>query len=356
MSAFWALILFAAAIPAFALEGDPAVTVGGVEAVGTFTPRGPVSAGTAVLEIGPSDPFAEPYDTVLFQGELPDAGVTFEASREEASGWSPWLSAAVSRSPDGRFWAKAVFPGPGKGRLRLRALAGGQSSGAAIVIYELRVYLSAQAPGSPSPGPAPQGAGGSAPLPLPVIEREAWGAKPPKEPYSPHRPDRFTQHHSQGRRPRTLEQSLAEVLFIQEFHQKGRGWNDIAYHFLVDPEGRIFRGRPVEVVGAHVLNDNRGNVGVCFMGSHHPPVNDPVTSEQIAASVRIGRWLEASYGVTPDSFKGHRDRGQTDCPGDVLYALLPRIRAEWRGAAPLGARLQSWFEGLRRRAFGPNGR
>ena len=349
-----ALVFLLAALPALAVEGDPPGTVGGRQATGTFAPRGPASVGAVVLEIGPSDPFPRSYDTLLFQGELPDAGISFEASREDAAVWSAWLPAAVSRYPDGRFWAKVVFPGAGAGRLRLRALAGGRPSGAAIVIYQMRVFLSGTAP-APAPAPAPK-PDGAAPPPLPVIERSDWGAKPPKDPYATHRPDRFTQHHSEGRRPLNLEQSLAEVRFIQEFHQKGRGWNDIAYHFLVDLEGRVFRGRPVSAVGAHVANDNKGNVGVCFMGSHHPPKNDPVTSEQIAASARIGRWLQASYGVTPDTLKGHRDRGSTDCPGDILYALLPRIKAEWKGGAALGARLESWFEGLRRRALGPNGR
>lgn len=347
----WALALLVAG-SASAVEGDPPVLVGGRQAVGTFAPRGPASVGAVVLEIGPSDPFPRSYDTLLFQGELPDAGITFEASREDAAVWSAWVPGVLTRYPDGRFWAKVVFPGAGAGRLRLRALAGGRPSGAAIVIYQMRVFLSSPAP-APAPAPEPEGA---APPPLPVIERSAWGAKPPKDGYSAHRPDRFTQHHSEGRRPLTLEQSLAEVRFIQDFHQNGRGWNDIAYHFLVDLEGRVFRGRPVEAVGAHVANDNKGNVGVCFMGSHHPPKNDPVTSEQIAASARIGRWLQASYKVTPETLKGHRDRGQTDCPGDILYALLPRIKAEWKGGAPLGARLQSWFEGFRQRAFGPSGR
>ena len=340
-----ALLALLMALPAAAQEEGAPVLVGGRPAVGVFNPFNPAGAGGVLLEIGPSAPFPEPFDALLFQGELPDAAVSFEAAREENGVWSAWLRAALHRTGDGRFWGKVVFPKAGAGRVRLRALSPGGSS-APVTVYALEVFLSGgERPGAPGSGPAvPEGV-----EPLPVIERDAWKAKPPKQAYEPHVPDRVTQHHSAGRLPGTLDESLAEVLFIQDFHQNGRGWNDIAYHFMVDPEGRIFRGRPVGVVGSHTLNDNKGNVGICFMGDHHPPANHPVASAELAASVRIGRWLQAGYGVTPASYSGHRDRnpGHTDCPGDILYALLPKVREDWSARSGFGARLQAWFRGLR---------
>ncbi|TBR21729.1 N-acetylmuramoyl-L-alanine amidase [bacterium] len=334
--------LAVAASPASAQEEDAPVRIGGNPVVGAWPTR-PSSAGASPGEMGPSDAFAEVYDTVLFQGELPDAHVGFEAAREEAGAWSPWVAATLKRSADGRFWAKVVFPAPGVGRLKFRALKPTGPSAAAVTIYSMHVYLSG------TPAPAPPGGGSVTPSQadtLGVIERSAWGAKEPKNPYSPHVPNKFTQHHTSGRRPATLQESLDEVKFIQDFHINGRGWNDVGYHFLVDPEGRIFRGRPVDVIGAHVANDNTGNVGVSFMGTHHPPFNHPVTPAEMEASVRIGKWLQASYGVTPETYKGHRDRGttKTDCPGDIMYARMEEVRAAWRGAPTLGAKLSAWWQ------------
>lgn len=335
------LLLSLAAWPASAQE-DPAVTLAGTPAAGVYTLVRPAGASGTLLEIGPSDPFPAPYDAVIFQGEAPSPGVVFEASREEAGAWSPWVKAVLHRQGDGRFWAKASFGAPGTGPLKLRAYGTGPASSAPLTIYSMQVFLEsvkeAASPGS-SQSPAPA-------EPPAFIPRAGWGARPPKEPFSAHKPDRVTQHHTQGRRPATLDESLAEMRFLQDFHQNGRGWNDIGYHFLVDSEGRIFQGRPVDVLGAHVKNDNSGNIGICFMGSHHPPFNHPVAPEQLDAAVRLGRWLEAAYGAGPGTYKGHRDRGQTDCPGNVLYPLLERVRAAWRGPG-LAERLQSWLENLR---------
>ncbi|MBI5597266.1 MAG: N-acetylmuramoyl-L-alanine amidase [Elusimicrobia bacterium] len=337
-----ALLLALAVLPAAAQEGDPAVTLGGTPAAGVYTLVRPSGAGTALLELGPSDPFPAPYDSVIFQGEAPAAGVGFEAARQEPAGWSAWRKADLHRGADGRFWAKVRFDGAGTGALMVRALGSGPAASSPLTLYSMQVFMSGAQEAS-RPGPRPAAAPAEPPA---FIARDGWGARPPKEPFSPHKPDRVTQHHTQGRRPSTLEESLAEMRFLQDFHQNGRGWNDIGYHFLVDSQGRIFQGRPVDVVGAHVKNDNSGNVGICFMGSHHPPFNHPVAPEQLDASVRLGRWLQASYGAGPETYKGHRDRGQTDCPGDVLYPLLEKVRAAWRGPG-LAERLQSWLGNLR---------
>ena len=53
---------------------------------------------------------------------------------------------------------------------------------------------------------------------------------------------------------------------IQRWHL-ARGWATIGYHFVVSPSGRIFRGRPVDRLGAHVLGHNAGTVGICLMGN-----------------------------------------------------------------------------------------
>lgn len=337
-----ALVGFAAfAVPAAAQEEDAPVLIGGVPLAGPWPTR-PSQSGPGAGELGPSDPFPAPYDTVLFQGELPDSRIGFEAAREEAQAWSAWIPATLRRSPDGRFWAKVVFPTPGTGRLRLRSVGPNGPVPTAVTLYGTQVFLSGAAP-TPAPAPAPAPGAAQADT-IGVVERASWGAKPPKQPYAAHVPDRFTQHHTAGRRPATLQESINEMRFIQDFHQNGRGWNDVGYHFLVDAEGRVFRGRPVDVVGAHVKDDNTGNVGVSFMGTHHPPFNHPVTAEQLDASVRIGRWLEAEYGIKPETYKGHRDRGQSDCPGDVLYAQLEKVRAAWRLPPSVGEDLSAWWD------------
>ncbi|NNN06998.1 MAG: hypothetical protein HKL90_13965 [Elusimicrobia bacterium] len=278
----------------------------------------------ALFDSGDSDPVPEPWDTVLIQGFLPDPGVSFEAARA-GSARPDWIPLEVHRFPNGRFWARAraaIGPGP----LRLRALDAGVSRDHAVDIYSVEAFVAgAEAPGAAvPPARGPQNPDAKRPF---VYPRSAWKALPPTQPYiSDPMPWRITLHHSDGRYTRTLQESLDEVRFIQDFHIHGRGWIDIGYHFAVDPLGNIIEGRPEGTLGAHTLGNNVGNVGIVLLGDYHPPVNDLPTAPELAAVTALGRYLVARYGIRPDELKGHRDYMATACPGDRAYAKLPVLR------------------------------
>jgi hypothetical protein len=121
---------------------------------------------------------------------------------------------------------------------------------------------------------------------------------------------------------------------IQHYHMDTRGWCDIGYHFLVGIDGRIFEGRPVELLGAHVSGNNTGNIGVSFIGCFHStgcasmgPTTPP--DVMLDAGGRLLGTLSRLYGITLDrsSVKGHRDHtgASTDCPGDHLYARIDQL-------------------------------
>ncbi len=283
-----------------------------------------------VFDSGVSDPVVEPWDTVLIQGFLPEPAVTFEACR---GGGAPTDCSPLEmhRFPNGRFWARAKVP-RGSGALELRAIDTGSSRDSVVDIYAIEAFVDAPAP-PPVPDPAPRGSQDpSAPRPF-VHSRAEWNAAVPTGPYTPDPiPWRATLHHSDGRYTRTLAESLDEARFIQDFHIHGRGWIDIAYHFLVDPLGNVIEGRPEGTLGAHTLANNEGNVGIVLLGNYHPPVNNRPTAAQLAAVAALGRYLVARYGIAPSSLKGHRDYKQTECPGNLAYSQLAALRKAF--AAP----------------------
>ena len=279
--------------------------------------------GAVLFDSGESAAPTEPWDTVIFQGVSPDAGVSFEAARRDAAGRWVWREAEVRRHLTGRFWGRARLPS-GARTVRLRAIDKGVAAAHAVELYSVETFASASAE-AVSPGAAGPPARAEVPKPS-VRDRGQWGAKPAKEPYTPHAPARMTLHHTDGRQTRTIPESEAELRFIQDFHQNGRGWNDIAYHFLIDGAGNIFQGRPETVVGSHTRDNNTGNIGIALLGNHHPPKSDPATAAEQASVVAIGRYLAAAYGIAPASLKGHRDYNATDCPGDSVYPLLAELR------------------------------
>lgn len=270
------------------------------------------------------------WDTLLIQGEMPDPAVRFLAARPGGAGW---VELAVKRFANGRFWAKGRFQ-KGAGALRLRALDDGVSVDHDVTVYGAEVFADgpdySTTPPPPSRGPMDPGA-----TPPPVHGRAEWAALPPTHPLSPDPlPWRVTLHHTDGRYTASLAESLEETRFIQDFHQNGRKWSDIAYHFVVDPLGNILEARPLETLGAHTLNNNEGNVGIVMLGTYHAPKNDRTTPAQLAAVGALGRYLVKRFGIDPASLKGHRDYKQTDCPGDLAYPKLAELRRAFGSTPP----------------------
>ena len=288
----------------------------------------PAAGAGAVQETGPSTAVAESWDTVLVQGQLPDPNVRLQASRSAAG---PWVDLAVKRSADGRFWGRAAL-GPGTGAVRLRAVGSGSSLAHEVSLYAVEVFESGPEAPPSAPVPPPAGPGDPTAQPPAFKTRADWGAAAPSEPYSPDPlPWRVTLHHTDGKYPATEAESVAEVRFVQDFHINGRGWSDIGYHFLIDPAGRIFEGRPLGALGAHTLANNEGNVGICFLGTYHSPKNHLPTAAQLDAASLLGRYLVKRFGIEPGSLKGHRDYRQTDCPGTKLYPKLDELRRGFAG-------------------------
>ena len=145
--------------------------------------------------------------------------------------------------------------------------------------------------------------------------REAWQARPARQPYTPLRPERVTRlfiHHTTGAQQDDIPRWLRN---IQQFHQQSRGWNDIAYSWLVDRDGVIWEGRG-NVLGGHTKGHNSTSLAIAYLGDG----DGPVPQAALAAIRYQADTLARIYPITRVS--GHRDVGRTACPGDWLYGWL----------------------------------
>lgn len=93
-----------------------------------------------------------------------------------------------------------------------------------------------------------------------------------------------------------------------------RGWSDIGYHFVVELDGTVNDGRPLEISGAHAKGHNSNSIGICYVGgldeSGEP--KDTRTPEQEKALVELLENLKDQY---PEAqIIGHRDVSDKDCP------------------------------------------
>ena len=49
---------------------------------------------------------------------------------------------------------------------------------------------------------------------------------------------------------------------IRNLHVNINGWEDIGYHWLIDREGKVLKGRDEGFMGAHVLGYNKNSIGI----------------------------------------------------------------------------------------------
>jgi hypothetical protein len=189
-----------------------------------------------------------------------------------------------------------------------------------------------------------------------IITRDQWGADPRLMNCTPLVAGFLNMafvHHTAGSNSYTQSQADDVVRGIYAYHTNGRGWCDIGYNFLVDRFGDVFEGRSGgvtnDVIGAAQAGFNTGAFSVSVMGTFddvRPPGPAVRALERLLAwRLDVGhvnpsaRTVMTSGGggttrypagtkVKLRTISGHRDTGMTDCPGIILYAMLPGIRSE----------------------------
>lgn len=102
---------------------------------------------------------------------------------------------------------------------------------------------------------------------------------------------------------------------IRKWH-KERGWQDIGYHFVVDLDGTIEKGRDIDKIGAHCLNHNANSIGICYIGGCDKQMNakDTRTQEQKEALLDLVFLLMQQYHIPLDKVKGHYTYSAKACP------------------------------------------
>lgn len=111
--------------------------------------------------------------------------------------------------------------------------------------------------------------------------------------------------------------TAARVQEVKRWHTKLNGWSDIGYHFLIDRDGTVVDGRPINRDGAHVRGRNAGTIGVSLFGGHGSAETDSFadnfTDAQEAALVDLIQTLQRKFGEVPVT--GHNQYAAKACPG-----------------------------------------
>ena len=175
-------------------------------------------------------------------------------------------------------------------------------------------------------GTAPRPEDTKWPEKLNFISRAEWGIEDISHPEKidlMNGINRITIHHD-GMPPlpmKTKSQIKSRIVSIRKSHSKK--YADIGYHYIVDPLGRIWEGRPLKYQGAHVQGHNHHNIGILFLGNTY---EDIPTAEGLDGLFTFIRYLRQRYRISEDSVKTHRELAQTGCPGKHLQEELEKAR------------------------------
>jgi N-acetylmuramoyl-L-alanine amidase len=303
------------------------------------------------------------------------AGTLHMRVRPDGGAWGRWVAVGVDSddapdrgSPEARSdWtlSSPVWAGDANAveyRLRVRGPVRGlrlhfvNTKGTATALDRWRSRVRGVVSGALSLAGSLVGAHSAAAAgsPPPIVPRQQWGADqcPPRATPSYGSVDVAFVHHTVTATEYGPQDSAAMVLAVCRYHRNSNGWNDIGYNFLVDRYGTIFEGRAggidQPVVGAQAQGYNAHSTGIANLGTFSTVGQ---TDPALGAMARLLSWKLSVHGVPPTGtvgvrsgggslnrypagtvvqlqrISGHRDADATSCPGDGLYAQLPRLRA-----------------------------
>ena len=152
-----------------------------------------------------------------------------------------------------------------------------------------------------------------------MICKAAWGGAQPTGEFEAHTIERLTLHHTAS----FLEANASAPRHVrghQRFHQRDRGWPDLAYHFIIDLNGHVYEGRPLWARGDTATSyDPMGHFLVCCEGDFD---KQKPSKAQMTSLVDVLAWASTEFAVEPETLRGHRDLASTSCPGKNLYSRL----------------------------------
>ena len=110
-----------------------------------------------------------------------------------------------------------------------------------------------------------------------------------------------------------LHHADAKKCSAEDIHRwhLNNGWSGAGYHFLVRKDGKIYRLRPEDKVGAHAYGSNYNSIGICFEGNC---MEEDMPEAQKQSGKELVAYLKNKYNI--NVVQAHRDVCATSCPGD----------------------------------------
>jgi len=339
--------------------------------------------GVPVLTV--SQPETDPFSAVGVTWSLDDAGRHVDVAvqvrvRTDGAEWGEWTAleaddveqdaASTPDQADLRAGTAPYYTGPANGvEVVVQAADGAAPRDVRVQLIDPGTSAADASLGAPAVRDQAH-----ASLSMPTIySRAQWGADESIRGWDPEYAPTIkaaTVHHTADSNNYSPEAVPGILRSIYAYHTLSRGWGDIGYNVIVDKYGRAWEGRysgdrgiASTIIGAHAGGFNTSTFGVSMIGDY---TRTPAPQPMVDTVAAVIGWKLGLYGVDPRGWTtltssgggtskyaagtvvslptvfGHRDVGNTTCPGDFGYARLDEIRAKASAIAgerstPMGA-------------------
>ena len=160
---------------------------------------------------------------------------------------------------------------------------------------------------------------------LQINPRSSWASGlEPKGPLNGEDVKFLIVHHSASHNDRSGAETPAILRSWFEYHTGPKGWNDIAYNFVIDADGGVWEARKGSLDGPIAGDATGGNQGftqlVCLVGDFNTA---QPTSAAKSSLVALLAWLADRYGLStaPGAEVTFTSRGSNRWPsGTVVRA------------------------------------
>nr|WP_255603125.1 N-acetylmuramoyl-L-alanine amidase [Oscillochloris sp. ZM17-4] len=322
------------------------------------------SSTPGLADLGYLSPITEvaPFTHMLLRWDAdePAEGTIAVEVRASSDGvaWTPWGAVVEDHDlwqpgdGEGTHWGAVVYAGEGARFWQARASFSPAPDGRmpALRSIEVNTVDGRFGPANPAPTASLDALGKPG-----VVSRTAWGnpdgqgsrAAPVFYPVN-----HIVIHHTADSNSLAgSEKSWADRVRAEwAFHTYTRGWGDVGYNYLIDPNGVIYEGRAGgdDAVAFHDTA-NYGSMGVAMIGTYASvaPTSaaqsglvdllswkadqkriDPLGSSYYYGCARSSYCAPFNPGAIVPNIAGHRQvtPGHTTCPGDSLLVLLADVR------------------------------
>ncbi len=148
------------------------------------------------------------------------------------------------------------------------------------------------------------------------------------------RPKVIVEHYTETATAQEAFNTFAPDVPDSEFHELP----NTCAHFLVEPTGRIDQLVPLSLRCRHTTGLNWTAIGIENVGfSDQAILGDP---QQLAASLRLTRWLRCRYAIALKNVIGHNESLTSPYHRDRVPAFQHQTHSDWRHADMVRYRAQ----------------